>query len=104
MITVRRLYERSGLKGSKIKHMIQAGNGEEWFWIAGIWEVDEEVKEGRSFSMITTSAPESLAPIHDRCPLVLPYEKVEGFILSEDTPKGLVTPFQGVLSFDPPIR
>ncbi len=104
VIPVRRFYEWSGAKGSKTKHGIQAGDGEEWFWIAGIWEADGDVAEGRSYSMITTSAPESIEPIHDRCPLVLPYEKVKEFMLSEDPPGELVTPFQGTLSFDPPIR
>ena len=42
--------------------------------------------------MITTSAPEAIHPIHDRCPLVLPYDKVEEFMLPEEPPHELVPP------------
>lgn len=43
--------------------------GNEWIWIAGIWEDSKEF--GECFSMITTEPNAVLEPVHDRMPAVL---------------------------------
>lgn len=51
--------------------------GDEWIWIAGIWE---EGQEGECFSMITTEPNGVLAPVHDRMPAVLSGEQIAPFL------------------------
>ena len=43
--------------------------GDDWLWIAGIWEDSDT--HGRCFSMITTEPTAAIAPVHDRMPAVL---------------------------------
>ena len=51
--------------------------GDEWIWIAGIWE---ESEPGACFSMITTEPNEVLATVHDRMPAVLSQEQTTAFL------------------------
>lgn len=54
---------------------------DEWIWIAGIWETNEE--NGECFSMITTEPNEVLAPVHDRMPAVLSDTQIEPYLQGE---------------------
>lgn len=51
--------------------------GDEWIWIAGIWEEDER---GECFSMITTEPNDVLEPVHDRMPAVLGDEQIRPYL------------------------
>lgn len=55
--------------------------GDEWTWIAGIWEEDKE--RGECFSMITTEPNELVGPVHDRMPAVLGKEQIGPFLSGE---------------------
>lgn len=55
--------------------------GEEWIWIAGIWETDKEL--GNVFSMITTEPTLEIGPIHDRMPAVLAEDRLRSFLDGE---------------------
>jgi putative SOS response-associated peptidase YedK len=59
-------------KKSKIPYRIGLGKNA-LFYFAGLWEVavDEKQQSQYSFSIITTSATNELASIHDRMPIIL---------------------------------
>jgi putative SOS response-associated peptidase YedK len=62
-------YEWGAGDGRKQAYEFADPNGE-FLWVAGIWE--EHPEFGRCYSMVTTSAPPLMAPIHDRMPAILP--------------------------------
>ncbi len=55
--------------------------GDEWIWIAGIWEDNKD--HGECFSMITTEPNAVLEPVHDRMPAVLQDSQVTPFLAGE---------------------
>ena len=61
-------YEWGADDGRKQAYEFVDPNGE-FLWVAGIWE--EHPEFGRCYSMVTTSAPPLMAPIHDRMPAAL---------------------------------
>ncbi len=68
------------------------------FFIAGVWNRDKtEHGGGRSFAMVTTSANDLAARIHDRMPLVLPEESALQWLgdkpLSADQLSNLCRPY-----------
>lgn len=85
-IPVSAFYEWSGTAGHKQTHaFLPAAPETEWLWMAGIWEKrGSGVSSGARFSMITTSAREPVASIHDRMPVVLPEEALEAFLAGEE--------------------
>lgn len=55
--------------------------GEEWIWIAGIWETDKEL--GPVYSMVTTEPTLEIGPIHDRMPAVLAEDRLRPYLDGE---------------------
>jgi putative SOS response-associated peptidase YedK len=55
--------------------------GDEWLWIAGIWDQDKE--RGDYFWMITTEPNSVLEPVHDRMPAVLAESQISPFLSGE---------------------
>lgn len=74
--------------------------GEEWIWIAGIWEQDEE--EGRCFSMITTEPNAYVHAVHDRMPAVLSEAQITPYLdggLQAFGPSSVELEFQETVNF-----
>jgi putative SOS response-associated peptidase YedK len=69
-------YEWEKVGGKKIKRKINI-NEENIFSIAGIYNsfFDREGKKYEAFTILTTSANESIKHIHDRMPVIIPREK-----------------------------
>lgn len=81
VIPVATFYEWSGPAGSKQTHAFLRTEGTDepdWLWMAGLWEDDPE--HGRRYTMITTDARGQIAAIHDRMPVILVTDDVEGFL------------------------
>lgn len=55
--------------------------GDEWLWIAGIWEESDE--HGECFSMITTEPNAVMAAVHDRMPAVLADDQIAPYLNGE---------------------
>lgn len=68
LIPISSFYEWSGPKGHKRTHRIGPPRPG-WLWAAGIWEDHPEL--GPCYSMVTTAANATVAPIHDRMPAIL---------------------------------
>jgi putative SOS response-associated peptidase YedK len=85
-------------KGPKQAYAIAMKDGEP-FALAGIWESwrppdsDEIV---RTFCIITTTANDLLAPIHDRMPVILAPHSYDRWLASiEPDPRDLLVPYPG---------
>lgn len=65
---------------------------EEVMTLAGLWEVwhDAEEKEWRSFTILTTSPNEIMAPIHDRMPVILAPEDRKTWLDPDADPEDLL--------------
>jgi putative SOS response-associated peptidase YedK len=64
-------YEWSGPKGKKIPYWFHPAKGG-LLPFAGLFETDPELR----FTILTTSANSTVAPIHDRMPVILPPDSV----------------------------
>ena len=74
--------------------------GDEWLWIAGIWEESEN--HGRCFSMITTEPNTIVEPVHDRMPAVLALDQISPYLagdLSEFGPSSVSLEFEEAANF-----
>ena len=82
-------------KGAKQPHAIAMQHGAP-FALAGIWESWRQPETGevfRSFCVITTSANELLAGLHDRMPVILPAQAYDRWLASvEPDPRDLLVP------------
>jgi putative SOS response-associated peptidase YedK len=78
-------YEWKKIPGQKRKqpHFIHSTDGEPLAF-AGLWEVwkgpDRQGDPLRSCTIVTTSANETMAPLHDRMPVILPASKWEEWL------------------------
>ena len=79
LIPASSFYEWVEIGGRNVPLRFQRA-GNEWIWIAGIWE---EGEQGECFSMITTEPNDVLAPVHDRMPAVLSDEQIVPFLQGE---------------------
>ncbi|WP_411845593.1 SOS response-associated peptidase family protein [Roseibacillus persicicus] len=77
LIPVAGYFEWTGPKGSKKTFRFRRSDGE-LFWMAGLWE--ESPEYGRCFSMITTEANQTVAPIHHRMPALLETGEWESYL------------------------
>lgn len=89
--------------GSKRPHHFRRADGE-ILCLAGLWEFWESAESGEvleSFAVIVTEANQTVAPIHDRMPVVLEPEDVPAWLSPETEPdnaKALLRPAaEGVL-------
>ncbi|WFA09153.1 SOS response-associated peptidase [Tissierella sp. Yu-01] len=69
-------FEWEKLEGKKIKRRINIDE-EKIFSIAGLYNtfIDNEGKKYEAFTILTTSANESMKHIHDRMPVIIPRDK-----------------------------
>lgn len=98
LIPVTRFAEAEGARGAMTRTWFSMGT-DPLFAIAGIWRKTDEW--GEAFSMIMTDANETVAPVHNRMPVVLPRENWETWLAA--TPQeafDLCVPFAGQLSID----
>ncbi len=90
--------EWTGEKGAKQPHAIAMADKSPLAF-AGLWEAWKHPESGerlRSFTIITTTPNETVAPIHDRMPVILPQEAWEVWLGEETTPEtlnGLLCPY-----------
>jgi putative SOS response-associated peptidase YedK len=89
-------YEWEKLGKAKQPHYFQMKNGAPFFF-AGIW--DEWQRDGNSIiscAIVTTTPNKLLATIHDRMPVILPNEALDGWLRSNARPselRELLSPF-----------
>jgi putative SOS response-associated peptidase YedK len=86
----------------KVPHHIHMISGE-LLTFAGLWESwkDAEGREIRSFTIITTTPNELMAPIHDRMPVIIAPEDRQRWLNGPDV-ADLLRPFpDGALQADP---
>ena len=92
VIPISEFYEWGpGSGGRKQAHCFRDPDGD-YLWIAGLWEPNSEF--GPCCTMITTTAPPLMAPIHDRMPAILRTAELDGFLGGDDW---LFQPFRGPL-------
>lgn len=98
VIPVTSFAEWEGKTGNKSKVWFSVED-EPIFACAGIWRDTDEW--GPSYSMIMTDANNTVAPVHDRMPVILPREAWEKWInAATDEARSLCTPFAGALALD----
>jgi putative SOS response-associated peptidase YedK len=88
LIPASAFYEWTGPKGKKQTHAIQLSAGG-FMWMAGLW--DESSESGLCFTTITTTPNQTMKPIHDRMPVILPNETLSDY-LNRESPIDLVKP------------
>jgi putative SOS response-associated peptidase YedK len=86
----------AGTGGRKQAHEFRAP-GDDYLWVAGIWEENQEL--GRCYSMITTAASPVMAPIHDRMPALLRLEEMSEWLVGSGMWN--FQPFAGALVVTP---
>src|SRR5580693_5094965 len=91
IVPMDRFYERD--KGRK-QHAFGMKDGS-LFGVAGIWENwrNQDGAWERTFCMITVSANELVAAIHDRMPAIIPIEQHMRWLGAEADPSDLLKPF-----------
>ena len=92
-------YEWVALRGKNVPLRFERP-GNDWLWIAGIWE--DNPTFGRCFSMITTDPNTAVEPVHDRMPAVLREEQIQPYLenqLNDFGPSGVLLQFQEADNF-----
>jgi len=100
LVPLNAFYEWSGPVGHRIRHRI-APISENLFALAGLWELwgaGENVVD--TYTIITCSSNEALAPIHSRMPVILDVADYDAW-LHEVRPE-LLRPYRGALLIEPP--
>lgn len=79
-------YEWQAIEGQKAKQPWRIGlkNGG-LFAFAGLWQVEPAFGDAGCFTILTTTANDYLAPLHERMPVILPPETFAAW-LDEATP------------------
>ena len=98
LIPVSRFAEAEGQKGSMKRTWFHLDD-QPLFATAGIWRETEEW--GEAYSMVMTDANETVAPVHNRMPVILPRESWQAWLTA--TPQEafkLCVPFAGSLTVD----
>ena len=82
---------QQGRKGGKVRLSI---SDEPTFYMAGLArsfpELPGSVENLQRFVILTTSANESVAPIHDRMPLILPHRMLRRWLLDDQATEGFL--------------
>jgi putative SOS response-associated peptidase YedK len=108
VVPVDNFFEWKAVKGAKAKQPYAiALKSEKPFGIAAIWESWKHPHSGeiiRTFCIITTTANELVADIHDRMPVILPPEGYDRWLSNiEPDPRDLLVPFTAALMMMWPI-
>lgn len=78
---------------TKTPYYFTAADGESPLMFAGLWETwDKMGQEIHSFTIITTEANETVAPYHDRMPVILPPDKYEEWLYPTKITKDILAP------------
>ena len=102
LLSVDNFFEWRAIKGAKAKqpYAIAMKSGEP-FALAAIWEnwkVPGTEEWMRTFAIITTTANELVADIHDRMPVIVPSDAYERWLANiEPDPRELLVPFPSQL-------
>jgi len=108
IVPVDNFFEWKAVRGAKAKqpYAIALRSGEP-FGLAGIWDGWKHPETGevvRTFCIITTTANELVADIHDRMPVILQPEAYERWLANiEPDPRDLLVPFPAELMMMWPI-
>jgi putative SOS response-associated peptidase YedK len=108
IVPVDNFFEWKAVKGTRAKQpfaiAMQSGKP---FGIAGIWDGWRHPDSGeivRTFCIITTTANELVASIHDRMPVILPPKSYDRWLANiEPDPRDLLVPFPSELMMMWPI-
>ena len=93
-------YEWTGGKGDKVPHLFTAGDGSPVLAFAGLWERWRDPESGDdvlSATIVVSGASDWMAPFHDRMPVLLGPETVEGWLSGLSGPEVLAPAAQGAL-------
>jgi putative SOS response-associated peptidase YedK len=98
LLPVDNFFEWKANKGAKAKQPFAvAMRNAEPFALAAIWENWQQPDTGewvRTFCVITTTANELIAEIHDRMPVIVPPESYDHWLSTLDPdPRGLLVPY-----------
>lgn len=94
VIPVSAFYEWGPAPGGRKQAYEFAHPADDYLWIAGIWEMSDEL--GPCFSMLTTDAGAAMIGIHERMPAILGSDNEATAFLSGGT--WLFDPYQGDLT------
>ena len=102
LVPLNAFYEWSGPTGHRIRHRIWPVS-QSLFALAGLWEQwgtgDNAVE---TYTIITCSSNEVLAPIHSRMPVIVDDSNYDAW-LRQGRPE-LLQPYRGALLIEPPVR
>ena len=75
------------------------------FGFAGLWErwkPEKDAEAVETFTIVTTDANETVAPIHDRMPVILPMDSIDTWLTGPpDAARALLTPYAGAIALRP---
>ncbi|MBK6982201.1 MAG: SOS response-associated peptidase [Betaproteobacteria bacterium] len=95
-------FEWKGEPGRKQPYAITAED-QPLFALAGLWErwhdrASPEAPPVETFTILTTEANETVAPVHDRMPVILPAERVQDWLAAPPAEvRALLVPYAGPL-------
>jgi putative SOS response-associated peptidase YedK len=95
LVPLNAFYEWSGPKGQRIQWRIRLKN-EQLFALAGLWEWwrDAATQQGvASYTIITTEASTSIAPLHDRMPVIVAHSDYARWLAAGNEAQDLLKPF-----------
>ena len=99
LIPLTRFAEAEGARGAMTRTWFSAPEENELLVAAGIWRTSDEW--GDCYSMIMTDANDTVAPVHDRMPVVLAAkDRAVWTGGSVDAARDLCVPFAGALTVD----
>jgi len=102
LVPLNAFYEWSGPVGHRVRHRIWPVS-QRLFALAGLWEqwgTGENTVE--TYTIITCSSSEVLAPIHGRMPVILDDDDYDGWL--RDARPQLLRPYRGALLIEPPVH
>jgi len=102
LVPLNAFYEWSGPVGHRVRHRIWPVS-QCLFALAGLWEqwgTGENTVE--TYTIITCSSSEVLAPIHGRMPVILDDDDYDGWL--RDARPQLLRPYRGALLIEPPVH
>jgi putative SOS response-associated peptidase YedK len=75
------------------------------FGFAGLWErwrADREAEPVETFTIVTADANASVAPVHDRMPVILPLDAIDTWLTGPpDAARALLKPYEGTVALRP---
>lgn len=97
LVPVSAFFEWHGPSGQRTKYRVSLRE-QPLFALAGLWERWTDQRSGEMFetyTIVTTAANETLAPIHERMPVIVPPERYESWLDTACTQMDLFVPVAG---------